>query len=230
MHTSALRRSAFTLVELLVVIAIIAVLIGLLLPAVQAARASARRTQCAHRMRQIGIGIHLFADNNGGLFPWTKHQGSDSSWIQTLKPFTEDVDAIRICPDDPQKETWLAGDRLGTSYVINEYVARPDVDGSVNNLHKLKQLSKSLILFEGSAQRTEDDHTDHAHCSQFYWPIRVATNTVWYGILQDISVARHMQSANYLYADGHVVTLTETTIREWVDRDIQEGTHFAKPH
>jgi prepilin-type N-terminal cleavage/methylation domain-containing protein/prepilin-type processing-associated H-X9-DG protein len=56
------RRRAFTLVELLVVIAIIGILVGLLLPAVQAARESARRTQCASQMRQLGVASHSFVD------------------------------------------------------------------------------------------------------------------------------------------------------------------------
>lgn len=62
-------RRAFTLVELLVVIAIIGVLVGLLLPAVQAARESARRSSCSNNLKQVGLGVQLFADAKRKLPP-----------------------------------------------------------------------------------------------------------------------------------------------------------------
>jgi prepilin-type N-terminal cleavage/methylation domain-containing protein len=90
------RRSGFTLVELLVVIAIIGILVALLLPAVQAARESARRTHCLNNLKQLGLGVHNFAQaNNGylpplqGKYPLNGQPPVEGSWFVHLLPFTE---------------------------------------------------------------------------------------------------------------------------------------------
>src|SRR5213595_1025276 len=80
-------RYGFTLVELLVVIAIIGVLVSLLLPAVQAAREAARRSQCQNHLKQVGLGVHGFED----IYKSLPHSRYDDryTWAVEILPFLE---------------------------------------------------------------------------------------------------------------------------------------------
>src|SRR6516165_2403340 len=98
------RRSAFTLIELLMVIGIIAVLIALLLPAIQSARENARRGQCTNNLLQLGLALGNYASAHNVLPPGVVNekgpilnvpQGYHHSWIVQILPFLEQKNVYR---------------------------------------------------------------------------------------------------------------------------------------
>jgi len=171
------RLSAFTLVELLVVIAIIGILVALLLPAIQAARESARRMQCTNQIRQITLAVEDFETANEHLPMGTNNptgpvenlpNGLDISWIARILPHLEesvkydklDMSASAYSPqNDPVRQSTIAV--LMCPSAPNDYWAFSNYAGCQNDTEQPINTDNNGVEYLNS-QVTRDDMKDGA--------------------------------------------------------------------
>jgi prepilin-type N-terminal cleavage/methylation domain-containing protein/prepilin-type processing-associated H-X9-DG protein len=189
-------RGAFTLIELLVVIAIIAILAGLLLPALSRAKQSARTAQCLSQMRQLGLAVRLYAEDNDDEFPRSQHSAftfGQLTWGRAIAPelgfdratWTNLFETVYRCPGDRRPTPW--------SYGLNVYFELgpdDDYEGKPQTWRRVGSVPNpaGTVVFAENASGAD-------HIMPNFWAS--SQDAV------DVASRRHGQRSNYTFADGH---------------------------